>query len=84
MEGEKKRGWLTLWCALAFAMVFIVYPLSIGPALWISGWLGMPWLEQAVNVFYTPALFVWERLPETPQTWYAEYIMWWARDFATG
>ncbi len=50
---RKSRILLPTLCVLV--SVFVIYPLSIGPAVWLQrhGFLG-PWLQQAYGVFYGP------------------------------
>lgn len=50
------RGRRFVLPALVVALlVFVVYPLSIGPAVWLQrhGYLG-PWLQKAYGTFYGP------------------------------
>ena len=78
MEGEKKpaRRW-PLWSAVVLIAVFVVYPLSFGPALWISGWLRIAWVDNAVDVFYRPIWLIAVQLPDWANEWYTGYFMWW-------
>jgi hypothetical protein len=78
MEAEKKGGdgcW-ALWCVLAAMAAIIIYPLSIGPALWLTSSHGS--IDPALNRIYGPALWLISKTDAQPE--YVVYLRWWVPD----
>jgi hypothetical protein len=80
MEGEKKRsGWLALSCVVALTAALVVYPLSIGPAVWLAERKVVS--DQTVVVLatlYWPVDFVGRScVPDWARHAYRAYVDWW-------
>ena len=76
MEGENRRGgWLALWSAVLLLAVFVVYPLSTGPAAWLHSKTGYPlWI---LEIIYGPFDWVLERSPDWVGKLFVRYMRLW-------
>jgi hypothetical protein len=76
MEGEKKRA--DSWALCCAAAIFVAYPFSLGPAVWIAKRVGFPgWMDDALSLFYAPLLYAVKFLPNNVQVWYGRSQQWW-------
>lgn len=67
------------WIVVALVVVFALYPLSIGPALWLSFVLDQPAaLNHAYWVVYDPVYAVIRDSPTSIQMAAIRYQGWWA------
>ena len=64
---DRKRPSAALWATVALVIVLVGYPLSWGPACWLTGYgerRGITWTEDAYLTIYAPLLWIDERSPK--------------------
>jgi hypothetical protein len=74
MNDPIKKTGLLVWMSAGLVVVLLGYPLSIGPACWISSWTGLGG-ETLLAKAYTPMLRACERGPEAISLgveWYSQ------------
>jgi hypothetical protein len=76
-ERRKKRGW-RFWTVVAVVLVFVVYPLSIGPWQWLneSGYLTVE-ASRATFPIYKPLYFLRDSWPNALKSAFDWYINFW-------
>ncbi|MSR59350.1 MAG: hypothetical protein EXS05_17190 [Planctomycetaceae bacterium] len=68
------------WITLGLILLFVVYPLSIGPAFYVVLKAGQPaWLNDAFHVVYGPVFRLVELAPACVDRLAFGYLFWWAR-----
>jgi hypothetical protein len=68
-DNRKKPGW-AFWAVVVVVVMLVVYPLSIGPACWISSRTSIG--ATAASVIYQPMMWVTSRSERAEQvlSWY--------------
>jgi hypothetical protein len=73
---ESRKPGVAFWATVIVVAAFVLYPLSVGPALWLEGKGLVPdWATDAVDLFYDPFWMAVESLPQSVQDkveWYTE------------
>src|SRR5262245_14026922 len=73
MTPSRKKPGVAFWATVVVVAVLVAYPLSFGPACWISS--RTPTGRKAVNAIYQPFMRLWWRGAEParrdPLVWYA-------------
>jgi hypothetical protein len=79
MENQKNRsGWWTIWCIVALT-VFVIYPLSVGPAKWlVERGLVSAQVKSVLAAFYWPLECTLDRIPESAEHAFMAYVNWWS------
>ena len=81
--GGNRRGWV-FWLTFALLMVFVIYPLSIGPAFWWAHArsLRRPFLPGVTTqdelAIYGPLIFMAKYSGPTVRGAFGDYLAWWA------
>ena len=72
---KKKKPSAGFWIAVALVVALVAYPLSFGPACWISERTGIG--TSALSLTYQPMLRIWMRRDRAGSTvnWYARLGM---------
>ncbi|HWB12684.1 MAG TPA: hypothetical protein VG826_25890 [Pirellulales bacterium] len=69
-ENRRRRHAWAFWTAIILIVVFVIYPLSLGPLAWLGKAVGdPPWFEKAMYPLVLPL-----RLVPTPVR---DAILWW-------
>jgi len=75
MNNDRKQPGAALW-ATALVFMALLYPLSVGPAIWLFDHKMMPgWARNPVEWFYAPLDWIAHQGPDpirAPLFWYAE------------
>ena len=71
-EERDKRSSLVRWAVV----LLVVYPASVGPAVFLGSTLGPTGKAVLSNIYY-PVSAVYEAAGEP--SWFNEYIQWWRR-----
>jgi hypothetical protein len=73
MSETKKRAPVGAWVALAIALP-VLYVLSIGPAIWLDKYAGMPALMWGLKVIYSPLVWLMDtnETMKSAMMWYIE------------
>ena len=74
-DTRKKLGW-PFWTTITLLVVFVAYPLSMGPMRWIYSKASFPgWFAHVHNVFYGPLDWVYINSPlfEKWMNWYLSF-----------
>lgn len=74
MEASVRKTGPLVWISAALIMVLVGYPLSIGPACWISSWTGLGG-ETLLATAYTPMLLAADHGPDSILSaihWYSQ------------
>jgi hypothetical protein len=66
---QRSRAWIG-WALLA---ALVLYPLSIGPAVWIVDSLGIRALTRSYRAFYAPIFWAFDRSVTV-----ADWVLWYA------
>jgi hypothetical protein len=75
---NRRERW-AIQTAVAFAMVPVLYPLSLGPACWLSSKLGNPqWLTTPGECIYAPLAWMLGQPPNWLSDLLSGYVAWWA------
>ena len=74
-ESKRRRQWLT-YLAVVLVLVFVVYPLSAGPAIVIVNHSANEKVHNILGVIYAPLNIVAGSTPQTQQLLDA-YLTWW-------
>jgi hypothetical protein len=78
MSEERKRAGAGFWITVALVGVLVAYPLSIGPAIWLSLVLGEPnWLSAANGYVYAPLEWLMNHSPDWLGGLIYKYIAFW-------
>jgi hypothetical protein len=76
---HKNRGW-RFWTVAALVAMFVVYPLSLGPACWLLTQEWKPDATHAVVVHvYAPILWVYRHGPQSVHAVIRSYAFLWSR-----
>jgi hypothetical protein len=78
MSDEPKKRRSRGWIGWAFFAVFVVYPLSFGPAFWLRTKTKSDWAIVCLGVIYTPLIEVCKRSPPLNNA-ERSYVQWWLR-----
>jgi hypothetical protein len=69
---------MAFWATVVVLCALVLYPLSVGPALWLEGkGLLTGWATDAVDMFYDPFWMVVESVPQSVQDKVEWYIDLW-------
>jgi hypothetical protein len=78
MSDPRRTPGAVFWTTVVLVFGFILYPLSIGPALWLEDQGFIPeWASDTVDLIYAPFDMVVERLPMPLQGRVGSYLAWW-------
>jgi hypothetical protein len=74
---ESRKPGVAFWATVIIVVsALVLYPLSVGPALWLEGRGLIPgWATDAVDLFYDPFWMAVESLPQPVQDkieWYTD------------
>jgi hypothetical protein len=72
MTPDRKKPGVAFW-ATVVVVVLVAYPLSLGPALWISSHTAPR--EKSVLIAYRPLAWIIGRSPRGPQRWIARVVI---------
>ena len=70
---NRRERWALRTAVVLAVVVLAAYPLSMGPACWISSRFTA--IVPAVNVVYRPALRIWPKLPKPV----GSFLQWYSR-----
>jgi hypothetical protein len=73
-DNSKQPGWI-VWAVVSFTAMLALYPLSIGPIIWLHERELLPdWSSEPLAEFYFPVLWLAEssHWVEAALEWYAE------------
>jgi hypothetical protein len=69
MTAYRKQPGVVFWATVAVVVLLVLYPLSFGPACWLSIYLQPS--GDVVSIVYCPVLMLWEWGPN----WLGEIIV---------
>jgi hypothetical protein len=72
MTSDRKKPGVAFWATVVVVVVLVAYPLSFGPACWISSRVKAD--EKFVNGFYQPVL----RMTSGRQGWLQRVALWYS------
>jgi hypothetical protein len=87
MRERRKPSWI-VWGSIAFMLMLIAYPLSIGPAVYLldsrpghlaADLIGIEGVERIFHVVYAPLEFLVTHCPEYLQNGVETYVDWWGK-----
>ena len=79
MTDRKKPG-VAFWATVVLVVVLVGYPLSFGPACWITSRRGTT--PEVIYKIYRPVIYNWGRAPRSGSLWKA--VHWYAQLGAPG
>jgi hypothetical protein len=71
MTDRKKPG-VAFWATMVVVVVLVAYPLSFGPACWISSRVQPS--GRVVSVIYSPVIWTWHRSSPWAHSAIAQYV----------
>ncbi len=79
MSEPKKKPRVAFWATVALVAIFVVYPLSMGPACWL---LAQEWkpdgTHAAILKVFAPILWVYRNGPEPVHSAMRWYVFLWS------
>jgi hypothetical protein len=75
---DKQKRLLWPWIVGAMFGLFVLYPLSAGPAEWLLVRMRWPiWWLNTTEFIYAPLFFVLDKCPEWLAESFVDYVIWW-------
>jgi hypothetical protein len=87
MSNRRKQSWI-VWGSIAFVLMLLAYPLSIGPAVYFldsglshpaADLIGTEGVERIFHVVYAPLGFLVTHCPKYVQNGVEAYVDWWGK-----
>lgn len=72
---KNKSPWVS-WPTVAILVVFVAYPLSMGPAIWVV--MRCAALAPGLEIIYTPLGYLAGHFPPSGRAICEAYLGWWA------